>query len=72
MNQIGAIHLQKFNSYATFRCSAEDATATDLKVRGPVINPGIEETHQRGRGGIDRTEIGPVETPNNLQTLTDS
>ena len=72
MNQIGAIHLQKFNGHAAFRCSADGATANDLKVRGPVIDPGIEETHQRCRGGIDRTEIGPVETPNNLQTLTDS
>ena len=72
MNQIGAIHLQKFNGHAPFRCSAEDATATDLKVRGPVINPWIGETHQRGRGGVDRREISPVEMPNNLQTLTDS
>ena len=44
MNQIGAIHLQEFNGHAAFRCSAEDATANDLKVRGPVIKTWIDET----------------------------
>ena len=62
MNQIGAIHLQEFNGHATFRCSADGATANDFKVRGPVINPRIEETYQRARSGIDRREIGPFET----------
>lgn len=50
MNQIGAVHLQEFNGHAPFWGSAADATANDLKVRGPVINPWIEESHQRTRG----------------------
>jgi len=44
LNQIGAVHLQEFNGHAAFRCSADGATGNDLEVRGPIINPGIEES----------------------------
>ncbi|MCX7417915.1 MAG: hypothetical protein NT013_00045 [Planctomycetia bacterium] len=42
--QIGAIHLQEFNGHAPFRCSADGATANDLKMRGPVVIPWIDES----------------------------